>query len=75
MDVRPFFSARYLKLHNTIKWKSLVPGFQNGLIYLSSISGSWDIWISNSKIRVFLGENFPLWNFKKLNWPYYVKQI
>ena len=39
------FSNPYLKPHNTIKRKPLVRGFQNGLIYLSSINGSQDMCI------------------------------
>ena len=56
-DTKPF-STWYYEPHNTFIWESLMTGFQNGLIYPSSISASQDICIESSNI-------FPLWNSKK----------
>ena len=50
------FSAWYLKLYRTIKWKSIFSRFQNGLIYLSSINGSRGICIRVQKPGYFLGK-------------------
>ena len=58
-----FFSLIFKASQYTIKWKYLIGGSQNGLIYISSITDSWD-----KKMGYFCNfcrEILPLGNFKK----------